>query len=176
MRDETPVVVPPWVDIVGGETPYERGLRRERELRAALPLRQEEVATGESPYKRGLRHEQELRVAVLASVDVCPFSAPRRPDAEVAAEINAACLARERCIIYWTPEVDEGPPVGSSGVHIQDEEVGEPLCGVRRHSRAFPSASGELLCPPVLAGGSAAPLRLQGKPGCVAGCQSVRKA
>ncbi|KAM0824669.1 hypothetical protein ACQ4PT_070049 [Festuca glaucescens] len=55
----------------------------------------------------GLRHEQELHAAALASMEARPVETPRRSDAEVVADIDAARPASERCIIYRTPEVDE---------------------------------------------------------------------
>ncbi|KAM0922154.1 hypothetical protein ACQ4PT_006379 [Festuca glaucescens] len=74
------------------ESPFERGLRRERELRATSPRRPEEVAAGESLYDRGLRRERELRDAALSSV-------------ERAVEVEAARPVALRCIIYRTAEV-----------------------------------------------------------------------
>ncbi|KAM0905918.1 hypothetical protein ACQ4PT_016950 [Festuca glaucescens] len=51
------------------EMPFERGLRREREIRVALPRRLEDVAAGESLYNRVLRREQVLRDVALSSVE-----------------------------------------------------------------------------------------------------------
>ncbi|KAM0868421.1 hypothetical protein ACQ4PT_041335 [Festuca glaucescens] len=95
------------VEAVSEETPFERGVRREREIRAASPLRREEVEMGVSLYARGLRNEHELHAAALASVDARPVVTPSRSEAEVAMEIDAARPASERCIIYRTPKVDE---------------------------------------------------------------------
>ncbi|KAM0907028.1 hypothetical protein ACQ4PT_016369 [Festuca glaucescens] len=89
---------------VGTETPYERGLRRERVLRATSPLLHEEVARGETLLGRSLRREQELRYAALASVARRPPLAAVRSDEEVVAEFEAARPERERCIIYRMPE------------------------------------------------------------------------
>ncbi|KAM0890232.1 hypothetical protein ACQ4PT_027173 [Festuca glaucescens] len=92
---------------VGDETPYESGLRRERELRAASPLRRDEVARGETLLDRSSRRELELQEAALASAARRPPLANVRPDEEIVAEFEAARPARERCIIYRTPEVDD---------------------------------------------------------------------
>ncbi|KAM0906934.1 hypothetical protein ACQ4PT_016466 [Festuca glaucescens] len=54
----------------GAETPFARGLHRERELRDAPPLRQDKLARGESSYIRGLHREQELHSAALASAGI----------------------------------------------------------------------------------------------------------
>ncbi|KAM0918014.1 hypothetical protein ACQ4PT_009380 [Festuca glaucescens] len=58
-REEAPPQQGPGPLVGDEESPYERGLRRERELRAASPLRQEERARGEGMYARCLRREQE---------------------------------------------------------------------------------------------------------------------
>lgn len=49
------------------ETPFERGLRRERAIQNA-PAGRTAVELGESSYARVLRQEQELREAALAAV------------------------------------------------------------------------------------------------------------
>ncbi|KAM0878572.1 hypothetical protein ACQ4PT_034796 [Festuca glaucescens] len=82
------------------ETPFSRGLRRERAIRDG-PAGLSVVERGESSYARVLRQEQELREAALTAV------VGGRPAVDVAAEIGAARPARERCIIYRTREVDE---------------------------------------------------------------------
>ncbi|KAM0822442.1 hypothetical protein ACQ4PT_071482 [Festuca glaucescens] len=82
------------------ETPFSRGLRRERAIRDG-PAGLSVVERGESSYARVLRQEQELREVALAAV------VGGRPVVDVAAEIGAARPARERCIIYRTREVDE---------------------------------------------------------------------
>ncbi|KAM0924081.1 hypothetical protein ACQ4PT_005079 [Festuca glaucescens] len=75
------------------EMPFERGLRRERDIRVASPRRPEDVAAGDSLYDSVLRREQVLHDAALSSM-VC------------AAEVEAARPTAERCIIYRTAEVD----------------------------------------------------------------------
>ncbi|KAM0889821.1 hypothetical protein ACQ4PT_027451 [Festuca glaucescens] len=75
------------------ETPFERGPRREREIRDASPRRQVDVDAGVSSYDRLLRREQALRDAELSSADR-------------AAEVEAARPVVERCIIYRTEEVE----------------------------------------------------------------------
>ncbi|KAM0840825.1 hypothetical protein ACQ4PT_059400 [Festuca glaucescens] len=75
------------------ETLFERGLRREREIRDASPRRQVDVDAGVSSYDRSLRREQALRDAELSSADR-------------AAEVEAARPAVEHCIIYRTEEVE----------------------------------------------------------------------
>ncbi|KAM0869170.1 hypothetical protein ACQ4PT_040866 [Festuca glaucescens] len=92
---------------VEAETPYERGLRRERAIRESSPLHQEEAARGETLLGHALRREQELRDAALASVARRPPLAAMRSDEEVVAEFEAARPPRERCVIYRTPEVDD---------------------------------------------------------------------
>ncbi|KAM0874404.1 hypothetical protein ACQ4PT_037453 [Festuca glaucescens] len=82
------------------ETPFSRGLRRERAIRDG-PAGLSVVERGESSYARVLRQEQELREAALAAV------VGGRPAVDVAADIGAARPARKRCIIYRTREVDE---------------------------------------------------------------------
>jgi hypothetical protein len=92
---------------VGDKTPYECGLRRDRALRAASPLRHEEVARGETLLGRTLRREPELREMALASAACRPPLAAVRLDEEVAADFEEARLARERCILYRTSEVED---------------------------------------------------------------------
>jgi hypothetical protein len=75
------------------ESPYERGLRREREIRDASPRRQADVDAGISTYDRVLRREKALRDAALSS-------------AERAAEVEVMRPEVERCIIYRTEEVE----------------------------------------------------------------------
>ncbi|KAM0894621.1 hypothetical protein ACQ4PT_024347 [Festuca glaucescens] len=89
-----------------GETPYERSLCLEREIRAAPPLRQDERARGLTLLVREVRREQELRATALSSVVGLPSSTARRLDTVVVAEVEAARPARERGIIYRTPEVE----------------------------------------------------------------------
>ncbi|KAM0888584.1 hypothetical protein ACQ4PT_028252 [Festuca glaucescens] len=76
------------------ETPYERGLRVERDIRAEPPLRLEERAEGRSFLDREAVREQVLRGPALRSV------------AELVAEVEDARPARERGIIYRTQEVE----------------------------------------------------------------------
>ncbi|KAK1628330.1 hypothetical protein QYE76_002645 [Lolium multiflorum] len=76
------------------ETPYERGLRVERAIRAEPPLRPEERAQGLGFRDREAVREQMLRGAALRSV------------AEIVAEVEEARPARERGIIYRTQEVE----------------------------------------------------------------------
>ncbi|KAM0830215.1 hypothetical protein ACQ4PT_066343 [Festuca glaucescens] len=75
---------------VGAETPYERGLRREPALRAASPLRREEVARGETPLGRSLRREQELREAAAACRGVVAFVSGTR--CSISSEAAAAAV------------------------------------------------------------------------------------
>ncbi|KAM0890298.1 hypothetical protein ACQ4PT_027119 [Festuca glaucescens] len=89
----------------GGELPFERGLRREWEVRAAEPLRPEESAAGLSLLDRERRREKELRAAALSAV-VAPLAAARDMDVVVPVEVEAARPAQERGFIYRTPEVD----------------------------------------------------------------------
>ncbi|KAM0826502.1 hypothetical protein ACQ4PT_068843 [Festuca glaucescens] len=88
------------------ETPFERGLRRERAIRDA-PAGRAAEEQGESSYAQVLRQEQELREAALASVVGGQRASGGGRTVDVAAEISAARPARERCIIYRTHEVDE---------------------------------------------------------------------
>ncbi|KAM0829022.1 hypothetical protein ACQ4PT_067147 [Festuca glaucescens] len=87
------------------ETPFERGLRLEREIHAAPPLQPEERAQGLSFYDRESRREQELRAAALSSV-AGPSAMERHLSPEVAEDVEAAWPASERGIIYRTPEVE----------------------------------------------------------------------
>ncbi|KAM0881431.1 hypothetical protein ACQ4PT_032986 [Festuca glaucescens] len=89
------------------ESPYERSLRREHELRASSPRRREEVVAGESLYERGLRCERELREAALSSVVGRPAAVALRTDGDRAADCEAVRPLGRRYIIYWIAEVDE---------------------------------------------------------------------
>ncbi|KAM0920563.1 hypothetical protein ACQ4PT_007399 [Festuca glaucescens] len=89
----------------GGESPFERGLRREREIRVAAPLRPEERAADMSLLDRELRREQELHAAALSAV-AAPLAAARDLDVVIPVEVEAARPAQERGFIYRTPEVD----------------------------------------------------------------------
>ncbi|KAM0886097.1 hypothetical protein ACQ4PT_029921 [Festuca glaucescens] len=87
------------------ETPFERGLRLEREIRAAPPLQPEERAQGVSFYDRERRRELELRDAALRAV-AGASATEQRLAPEMAVDVEAARPASERGIIYRTSEVE----------------------------------------------------------------------
>ncbi|KAM0924562.1 hypothetical protein ACQ4PT_004552 [Festuca glaucescens] len=90
---------------VAVESPFERGLRLEREIRAAPPLLPEERAQGISFLNRERRRELELRVAALRAV-AGATATEQGLAPEVPVDVEAARPACERGIIYRTPEVE----------------------------------------------------------------------
>ncbi|KAM0899838.1 hypothetical protein ACQ4PT_021037 [Festuca glaucescens] len=98
-RQATGPPAPRGVVEVVAETPFERGLRLEREIRTAPPLRPEDRVQGVTLYDQERHREQELRAAALLSTE-------RRLAPVVAADVEAARPARERGIIYRTQGVE----------------------------------------------------------------------